>query len=275
MSSVSAQASSRGRRTGRPPELHSGVLDAPPSSVIKTRYPLPNDGSFHCGLVRNGPSHCERGLSLGFLAKIDAFSKVHPQHYPDPSRCPVGSGDSSEAARRSQIRLWSAQRKEPAGRHAGVQRHLEKHGPDAVSDTSGVLGLGEGAPSSLVQWAGRPAVCSRLAGFQLGRAVLPGQPARLPDLQGKALAVGDTGPLGAGYVCLLAGQLANETHRNPRGRGWRVPPHPLLPAPPLLSPVLLAPGSRAGFTKLLQAVCPQSLPFPLGAVLSGPGLGPA
>ena len=184
MSPVSAQASSRGCRTGRPPELHSGVPDAPPSSVIKTRYPLPNDGSFHCGLVRNGPSHCERGLSLGFLAKIDSFSKVHPQHYPDPRRCRVGSGDSSEAARRSQIQLWSAQRKEPAGRDAGVQRHLEKRGPDAVSDTSGVLVVargrprawcsGQGGPRSAVvllasSWAG---LCCRVSrpDFQISRA---------------------------------------------------------------------------------------------------------
>lgn len=115
---------------------------------------LPNGGSVHRRLAGDGPSHCDRGLSLGLLAMIDAFSKVHPHHYPDPGRCRVGSGDSSKGARRSQIRMWSTQRKEPAGRE--VQRHLEKRGPDSDSDTSGVLGRGEGAPSSLVQWAGRP-----------------------------------------------------------------------------------------------------------------------
>ena len=52
-------------------------------------------------------------------------------------------------------------------------------------------------------------VCSRLAGFQLGRAVLWGQPTGLPDLQGKALTGGDTGPLGAG-VCVFIGRSASK-----------------------------------------------------------------
>lgn len=131
-------------------------------------------GSVHRGLAGDGPSGrgicfptwiCSpragwrwaftlwSGSRSGLLAMIDAFSKGHPHHYPDPSRCRVGSGDSSEEERRSQIHMWSAQRKEPVG--CEVQRHLEKRGPDSVSDTSGVLGRGEGAPSSLVQWAGR------------------------------------------------------------------------------------------------------------------------
>lgn len=135
--------------------------------------------------------------------------KGYAPHYPDPSRCCVGSGDSREEARRSQNRMWSAQRKEPAGRGTGAQRHLERSGPDAVSDTSGVLGRGEGAPWKLVQRAGRPAFCSPLAGFQLGPAVLPGQPAGLPDLPGKALTGGDTGPLGAG-VCVFTGRSASK-----------------------------------------------------------------
>ena len=69
-------------------------------------------------------------------------------------------------------------------------------------------------------------------------------------------------------MCLLAGRPANETHQNLGGRGGRIPPHPLLPALPLLSRVLLAPRSLVLFTRLLWALCPQSLPFPLGADLS-------
>ena len=137
------------------------------------------------------------------------FSKVHAPHYPDPSRCCLGIGDSREEARHSQNRMWSAQRKETAGCGTGAQRNLEKCGPDAVSDTSGVLGRGEGALWKLVQWAGRPASCSPLAGFQLGRAVLPGQPAGLPDLSGKALTGGDTGLLGAG-VCVFTGRSTSK-----------------------------------------------------------------
>lgn len=56
-----------------------GVFDTPPTPVIKTWHLLPNNGSFHHGLVGDGPSHCEWGLSLGLLGIIDVFSKVmHP-----------------------------------------------------------------------------------------------------------------------------------------------------------------------------------------------------
>ena len=52
-------------------------------------------------------------------------------------------------------------------------------------------------------------LCSPLAGFQLGRAVLLGQLAGLPDLPGKALTRGDTGLLGAG-VCVFTGTLTSK-----------------------------------------------------------------
>lgn len=139
---------------------------------------------FTVGWLEMGLHTVNGGLSLGLLGIIDVFSKVHVPHYPDPGRCRVGSGDSREEARHSQNRMWSAQRKEPAGRGTGVRRHLEKRGPDAVSDTSGVLGSGEGAPWKLVQWAGRPAsavlllasswagLCCRVSrpDFQISRA---------------------------------------------------------------------------------------------------------
>lgn len=60
------------------------------------------------------------------------------------------------------------------------------------------------------------------------------------------------------YVCLLAGQPANEAHQNLRGRGQG---GAFLPT----SPWSLAPGSRVLFEALPWAVCPQALPFPRGA----------
>lgn len=112
-------------------------------------------------------------------------------------------------------------------------------------------------------------VCSRLAGFQLGRAVPPSQPAGLPDLQGKALTGGDTGVWGQVSVCLLAGRPANETHRNPPGGGAGA----FLPTPssqprPCSPRSSWLPAPCVLFMRLLWALCPQSLPFPFGADLS-------
>lgn len=177
----------------------------------------------------------------------------------------MGSGDSSEAARRSRdptvvrteegtcrTRRWGS---EAPQRSVAQMRSRTRSGPK----------LWRRGASSLVQWAGRPAVCSRLAGFQLGRAVAAGQPARLPDLQGKALTVDDTGSAGGRGMCLLAGQLATRLTGTP-GAGWACSSPPLLPAP---APALPGPSWLPAHVPTSRGPpgCVSSVPFafPLGA----------